>query len=93
MKHFANKKDKQNSNSKEELIQRIEVKDTPFTVVTTEEGSFGCMGKWRLTEVKETQREIKEELAAMTWNRILQVTMLLCEEIYTSKMFNENNLK
>ncbi len=68
-----------------ELISRKEVKDTPFTVVTTEEGSFGAMGRYRITEVGEA-KEIEKELKRMTWNRMIQVAMLLIRDNDESKI-------
>ena len=73
----AKKVNKQNS-SKEELVKREDIKDTPFTIVTIEEESFGAMGGFRLTE-KGTKEEIKKELEEITWNRIVQVMMILNE--------------
>ncbi len=84
------KTNKPNSNS-EELIERIEVKDTPFTVIITEGMIFGVMGIYRVTEkygiegiIEEDREEIKEmvidEVREITWNRIVQVMMLLMEK-------------
>lgn len=72
-----------NSNSSE-LIQKEELTGTPFTVVTTEEGSFGVMGKYRITEIGEKQAII-DELSYIEWDRIIQVCMLLIEEITGTK--------
>ncbi len=75
-----NKVSNKDSNSKkEELIKREDIKDSPFTVITTEEGSFGSMGKFRITELYKKPEEVKKELAKMTWNRIVQVMLLLME--------------
>ena len=40
------------------------------------------MGDYRLTEKSADEREIIEELQKITWNRIVQVIMLL-EEVKT----------
>ncbi len=76
--------DKQNSNfeeevTKEELLTREEIEGTPFNVIGTENGYFGCIGKYRITEVAESAEEIRKELAEMTWNRITQVILILIE--------------
>lgn len=60
-----------------QVIKRLDIKDSPFQVVTIEGESFGTMGKYRLTEKKNSVREVKEELEAVTWNRIIQVILLL----------------
>ena len=68
-----------NSNS-EELIQRIDIKDTPFQIIVTERGAWGIMGKYRLTEILETPEKVEEVLTKLTWNRIIQVMMLLIKD-------------
>lgn len=74
-----------NNKEVQELVKREEVEQTPFTIVTTEEGSFLTMGKYRLTEAK-TIEEIRKEAKQVTWNRLIQVIMLLNE---TMKEVNE----
>lgn len=82
MKSQENVKETHNSksNGNTELIKRQDVKDSPFQIITTETGSFGVMGKWRITEMKDKPEEIKEELEEITWNRIIQVIMLITEK-------------
>ena len=67
-----------NNTQVEELVKREEVEHTPFTIVTTEEGSFLTMGKYRLTEA-QTIEEVRQEAKKVTWNRLIQVMMLLNE--------------
>lgn len=69
---------KETDNS-EFLIERTEVKDSPFIIVSTEEGHFGSMGKWRITEVMDTVQGVKKDLEKITWNRLVQVVLLLIE--------------
>ena len=40
------------------------------------------MGDYRLTEKSASETEVREELSKITWNRIVQVVMLL-EEVRT----------
>lgn len=67
-----------------ETISREQIKDSPFTIITIDGKSFGTMGDYRVTE-EGTLKEIKKQLKTITWNRIIQVVMLL-EEM-------KNNLK
>lgn len=60
-----------------ELIQREEIKDTPFTMITIDGKSFGAMGGFRLTEQSGNKEEVKKDLAKVTWNRIIQVMMIM----------------
>lgn len=78
--------DKQSSNY--ELVKRTEIKDTPFTVITTQNKSFGVMGKWRLTEDYHNEENAINEMEKMTWNRIIQVIMLISEELNVNKLID-----
>lgn len=76
-KSTKNVKTQDNSNCSKELIKREDMKDSPFQVVTTKGQSFGIMGEYRITEMYETVEEVKRELERMTWNRLVQVVMIL----------------
>lgn len=73
-----------------ELINREKVKDSPFDIITINDESFGVMGDYRITE-KGTRDEIKKELEKITWNRLIQVIMILNElkEKLTTKTENK----
>ena len=71
------KEPKENSNS--ELIKRDGITDSPFEVITQNGVSFGTMGQYRLTEPTTDIRKLKRELKEITWNRIIQVIMILDE--------------
>ncbi len=79
----------EHTNEVEELVKREDVKDSPFTIVTTEEGSFLTMGKYRLSEPDELDK-IRKESKKITWNRLIQVMMLVGENM---KEFNELSAK
>jgi hypothetical protein len=68
-----------NDSLKTELIERVDVKGTPFTVISTDEKHFGVMGGFRITENMESVGEVEDELKCITWNRIVQVMMILNE--------------
>ncbi len=72
------------SKDSSETIKREDVKDSPFTIITIDGKSFGTMGEYRLTE-EGNIKEIRKQLKTITWNRIIQVVMLLDEM--------KNNLK
>lgn len=65
--------------SKEELIKRVQIKDSPFEVITQDGYSFGVMGNYRLTEKSNDAKEIAKELKKITWNRVIQIVMILEE--------------
>lgn len=58
-------------------MKRTEIEDSPFVVVTSEEGSFVAMGKYRLSEIFEHEETAINEANQITWNRIIQVMMIL----------------
>ena len=72
------------SKDSSETIKREDVKDSPFTIITIEGKSFGTMGEYRLTE-EGNIKDIRKQLKTITWNRVIQVIMLLDEM--------KNNLK
>lgn len=74
----AEKVNKEDS-GKEELIKRTQVKDSPFEVITQDGYSFGVMGNYRLTEKSNDAKEIAKELKKITWNRVIQIVMILDE--------------
>ena len=71
-----------NKDSGTELIERFVIPDSPFTVITLKEENkhFGVMGEYRITEEKENKIDVIKELEKVTWNRVIQVLMIL-EEI------------
>ena len=77
----VNGTDKKNS-GKEELVKREKIKDSPFEIITQQGTSFGIMGDYRVTEQYKKKAEVKKELSKITWNRIVQVIMIL-EEVKT----------
>lgn len=67
-----------------ELISRIEIEDSPFTVIVEslegqEQKIFGTIGRYRITEPMDSVEEVKELLSTITWNRIVQVMLILIE--------------
>ncbi len=61
------------------MVKREEVPNSPFVVVTVEEGSFGTLGKWRITELCETSKEVFDDLSVISWNRVIQVVQLILQ--------------
>ena len=62
-----------------ELLQRETIIDSPFSMIGAEGKWFGVMGQYRVTEDYENKKELKEELQKITWNRIVQVMLILQE--------------
>jgi len=66
----------------EELIQRKDVKDTPFTIISKTDTNehFAVIGEYRITEVYDSKNKVEKEVKKITWNRIVQVMMILNEK-------------
>ena len=76
----TNVKEADNKDSlKTEMIERNEIKGTPFTIISTNGEHFGVMGSYRITENMNSVGEVEDELKCITWNRIVQVMMILNE--------------
>lgn len=61
----------------EQLIERDEVENTPFTIITMNGESFGTFGKYKITENYHTKQQCRVELLKVDWNRIVQITTLI----------------
>lgn len=60
-------------------VNREKVKDSPFEIISMEGYHFGVMGDYRVTDKSNNKQEIKESLESITWNRLIQVIMILDE--------------
>lgn len=63
-----------------ELLTREDVDGTPFVVIGTQEGYFGVLGKYRITELDRSKKKIVDELKSVNWNRIIQIILILIEK-------------
>ncbi len=62
-----------------ELIERTEVEETPFVVITTEEGSFVGLGKYRVSEIFKNKEEALKDANNITWTKIIQLIIAIKE--------------
>jgi len=67
----------------EELIVRTEIEDTPFVVIELKESGeyFATLGEYRITEKVKSKAIAIESVKKMTWNRVIQVVMILIEKL------------
>jgi hypothetical protein len=82
----VNKKDSLN----EEIIKKTEVKDSPFNIIEVDGEFFGSMGQYRVTETYDSHQKCKKELEKITWNRLIQVIMILGELKEKREILNNN---
>ena len=69
--------DNSESSSKKELIKREDVKDSPFTIISLDGYHFGVLGDYRITEKTNDKKKLRQDLKKFTWNRLIQVMMIL----------------
>ena len=87
MSKNVKKVDKKESST---MIERNPIEGSPFTVITLEENiHFGVMGEYRVTEEMKSRGEVEDSLRAITWNRIIQVMMIIEEIKGKDKNFNK----
>jgi hypothetical protein len=77
------------TNKNTELVKRKEIKDTPFTVISLTEQNehFAVLGDYRVTEVYDNPQTAEKEVKKVTWNRLIQVILILQEK------FKDDNFK
>lgn len=63
-----------------ELIERHTIENTPFTVIRQDKEWYVLMGKYRLTEALKTKDEAFASALDESWNRILQVIMIMIQD-------------
>jgi hypothetical protein len=83
-------------NSQSSLISLESIENTPFTLITTEEGNFCAMGLCRITEVYASKDEAILAATSLTWNNIVTVMMIISEKMKTmniSEIQNNQPLK
>lgn len=64
----------------EELVTRIDVEDSPFVIIGTDRGYFVSLGEFRLSDTFKTEEEAWDDAVSMTWNRMIQVVMVLLDK-------------
>lgn len=52
----------------EQIIEVIEMENTPFTIVKTNERCFLSWGKWKLTDDMDTEEDVRLYVAECMWN-------------------------
>lgn len=76
--------------SNSQLISKTEIEGTPFEIISTEEGHFLAIGRYRLTETTLNKNNIIEQLENKTWDIIIN---LINATIHAQKRETElNNL-
>ncbi len=74
-----------NAEMQEELVKRTDIENSPFVIIEAEGRIFGAMGNYRLTEVMGSVEEVRAELEGFSWNRVVQVIMLLNEKLNSNE--------
>lgn len=65
--------------NEKELVQVLEIDDTPFTAAKYQGRWYLMLGRYRLTEELKTLNEAKEAAKDSSWFRIMQVAQIVAE--------------
>lgn len=65
-----------------EMIERHEIKDTPFYAVREQENWYLLLGRYRLNEHPfKTREEVEKEAEEVNWHRLMQVMRIVAEDV------------
>jgi hypothetical protein len=78
-------------NSPSSLINQEPVENTPFTLITTNEGSFCAMGLYRITEIYPSKDEAISKATSLTWNNLVTVMMIIAEKMKSTSIAQIQN--
>lgn len=78
-------------NSPSSLINQEPVENTPFTLITTDEGSFCAMGLYRITEIYPSKDEAISKATSLTWNNLVTVMMIIAEKMKSTSIAQIQN--
>jgi len=76
----GNAKKTTNNKSNSQLIEQKIIEGTPFNINKVNDKWFLALGKYRLTELLETEEEAREEAKDASWFRIMQVIQIVINE-------------
>ncbi len=68
---------KEGTEKGEELLTKVQIKDSPFVVVEEKGKFYGLVGKYRLTEECDTREKAIEETTKMTWDNLIKVMIVI----------------
>lgn len=77
---YTNADDLTKSNSSNEIIERKEIENTPFTAIKVDEkGWFLTMGRHRLTEPYGTIEGLEAMVGSVDWDMLLTIINIFVE--------------
>lgn len=72
-----------------QLIERIEVENTPFTIIREEEKWFVTLGRYRISQDMKSKEEAIEDAKRIDWDRVLQIMGITIEHYNNKSKENE----
>lgn len=82
----VNENDNSNSSKNTEMIQREEVENSPFQIITIEGKHFLTLGNYRVTEETTDKEILREMVKQRDWRLLASYTTIIAE-----KVINEHN--
>lgn len=77
--------------SQSSLMSQEPIPNTPFTLITIDEGSFCAMGLYRITEVYRTKDEAISKATSFTWDNLVTVMMIIAEKMKSTSIAQIQN--
>ena len=65
------------------IIEREEIENTPFLLVSHERGSFIALGNYRISENYETKAEALNYIEKINWDNLFNVMVSLVQHLKT----------
>ncbi len=63
------------ASSSNELVEVKPIPNTPFAAVKVDTGWFLCIGKYRLSEILDSEEAVIEDAKDTSWDRLMQVIL------------------
>lgn len=89
MKSSGSNNGDQNNNSasdSKQLVERINIKETPFEAVKFDEKWYLIMGKYRLTEGLNAFEDVGNQAFDTSWFRIMQIIQIMIDENHEKRL-------
>lgn len=75
-----------NNDSSKQLVEKLQIPNTPFTAVKFDKLWYLTLGKYRLTEGLDTYDQVEDNAHDASWNRIMQIIQIMIDENKANNM-------
>nr|WAE43662.1 MAG: hypothetical protein [Microviridae sp.] len=66
-----------------ELFERTVIEGTPFVIIHDKQNKvyFAVIGQNRVTELKETEQEVREDIGGTNWGMMINIIAIICKKM------------